>query len=297
MVSCINIGTNDAPALKSSDIGFAMGICGTQIAINSSDIILLDDNFASIVNAIKWGRNVLKVVQKFLQFQLSVNIVAICITIIGSIILGVEPLNAVQLLWVNLIMDTFGALALATDTPDHDILTDKPVRKRSSVLTTHMKFYVLCQSAYQIILLIIYMVVYPIVFSPTENSLNNQQTMIFTQFVILQVFNEILARQLDGELNIFKGISRNAYFIVIMIVIVVVQICMVQFGTALGTEPLNLQEWLLCFGFGILDILFILTTRIILKLFRRHVKRDLEHAKVTPLKEEIVLKTKSVIIE
>ena len=271
-------GTNDAPALKSSDIGFAMGICGTQIAINSCDIILLDDNFASIVNAIKWGRNVLKVVRKFLQFQLSVNIVAILTTIMGSLILKSEPMNTVQLLWVNLIMDTLGALALATDTPDRDILLEKPIRKNSSVLSKQMIYYVACQSSYQLVIMLVHLTVYPIV--ETVPSLLNQRTMIFTQFVVFQIFNEILARQLYGELNIFKGILRNPYFIVIMIVISVIQFIMVQFGNVLGTLPLNYREWLLCVGFGLGDVVFILMTRIVLRLFRKPVKKDIEHVDI-----------------
>ena len=92
-----------------------MGISGTQIAMNASDIVLLDDNFASIVQAIKWGRNVLSVIRKFLQFQLGINLAAVLITFIGSVVYGVSPLSTVQLLWINLIMDSFGAVALASD--------------------------------------------------------------------------------------------------------------------------------------------------------------------------------------
>eukprot|EP00835_Amoeboradix_gromovi_P003812 NODE_267_length_12253_cov_0.255718.p1 type:complete len:1034 gc:universal NODE_267_length_12253_cov_0.255718:6499-3398(-) len=280
-------GTNDAAALKSSDVGFAMGVCGTQIAINSSDIILLDDNFASIVNAIKWGRNVLQVVKKFLQFQLSVNVVAIATTIIGSVVLGSEPLDTVQLLWVNLIMDTLGALALATDVPDVDILLEKPIKKNSFVLTKHMMYYVTMQSGYQLAVMILFILNYPM--ANTKASLVNQQTMIFTQFVVLQIFNEVTARQLNGELNIFKGLWGNPYFVTTMTIIALVQFCMVQFGTALGTEPLNGEEWLICVLFGIGDVVFIIFTRLLLKVFKKPQKKDLEHVEIASIQTSTIL--------
>eukprot|EP00834_Sanchytrium_tribonematis_P003744 NODE_156_length_15158_cov_0.791553.p1 type:complete len:1032 gc:universal NODE_156_length_15158_cov_0.791553:12415-9320(-) len=281
-------GTNDAPALKSSDIGFAMGINGTQIAINSCDIILLDDNFASIVNAIKWGRNVLKVVRKFLQFQLSVNLVAILVTIIGSCVLDAEPLNTVQLLWVNLIMDTLGALALATDTPQNDILLEKPMKKNSSVLSGTMMVYVGTQTIYQLAVLICFMAIYPIV-PGTSPSIKNQETMIFTQFVLMQISNEFTARQLYGELNIFKGIFHNLYFLVIMLLIGIVQVLMVQFGTILGTVPLSSTEWGVCCGFAGLQIVFVLIVRLICKLFRKPVRKDIEHVDVTHVQTSTIL--------
>lgn len=148
-------GTNDAPALAKSDVGFAMGITGTEVAKNASDIVLMDDNFCSVITAIKYGRNVFDSVRKFLQFQITVNIVAMFIVFSGSVIFSDPPLNSVQMLWVNLIMDTFAALALATEPPSDSMLNRKPESKSDKIVNEVMWRNVLGQALYQIVVMLL----------------------------------------------------------------------------------------------------------------------------------------------
>ncbi|RKO86851.1 HAD-like domain-containing protein, partial [Blyttiomyces helicus] len=150
-------GTNDAPALKSADVGFSMGIAGTEVAKEASDVVILDDNFVSIVKAVIWGRSVYDSVRKFLQFQLTVNVSAVVITVATSVVSAVRGpkipascLTAVQLLWVNLIMDTLAAIALATDPPTPELLNRPPSRRTDSLINRDMFRQIVGQSIYQI---------------------------------------------------------------------------------------------------------------------------------------------------
>lgn len=186
-------GTNDGPALKMADVGFSMGIAGTEVAKEASSIILMDDNFSSIVKAIMWGRAVNDAVRKFLQFQLTVNITAVLLTFVTAVSSSDRSsvLTAVQLLWVNLIMDTFAALALATDAPTPEILDRKPTPKSASLISLNMWKMIIGQAVFQLV------VTFVMNFAG-ENILNYSgqaqerelRTMVFNTFVWMQIFNE-----------------------------------------------------------------------------------------------------------
>lgn len=146
-------GTNDAPALKAADVGLAMGITGTKVAQGAADIVIRDDRFSSIVRAIRWGRSVYDNIRKFLQFQLTVNVVALCLVFFGAILGYEEPINAVQMLWVNLVMDTLGALALGTEPPNESLLDRKPYKRNASLISRPMLRNILIQSVFQLAVL------------------------------------------------------------------------------------------------------------------------------------------------
>ena len=148
-------GTNDAPALKAADVGLSMGITGTKVAQNASDIVILDDRFSSIVQAILWGRSVYDNIRKFLQFQVTVNVVALTLEFIGAAAGFGQPLTAVQMLWVNLVMDTFGALALGTELPTPALLDRQPYKRSASLISRPMWRSIGFQSAFQLTLLFV----------------------------------------------------------------------------------------------------------------------------------------------
>jgi len=215
-------GTNDGPALKTANVGFSMGIAGTEIAKEASDIILMDDNFASIVKAIMWGRCVNDAVRKFLQFQISTNITAVVITFVSAVSSNEEEsvLTAVQLLWINIIMDTFAALALATDPASISLLDRKPDTRGTRLFTVDMIKMILGQSIYQIIILLVFHFLGHGILGMDHSEHGNLvvTTLVFNVFVFAQIFNSVNCRRLDNRLNIFEGIFRNRYFIAITLV-------------------------------------------------------------------------------
>ncbi|WWC70446.1 calcium-translocating P-type ATPase, PMCA-type [Kwoniella pini CBS 10737] len=241
-------GTNDGPALKLANVGFAMGIAGTEVAKEASDIILMDDSFKNIVLAIMWGRCVNDSVKKFLQFQISVNITAVVITFVSAVASSKEQsvLTAVQLLWVNLIMDTFAALALATDPATESSLNRKPDRKNAPLITVEMFKMICVQALYQIIVcLVLHFVGLRILGIPSTDQNNTELgALVFNCFVFCQIFNQLNCRRLDRKLNVLEGFFRNYYFIVIFLIMVGGQILIIEVGgAAFQVTRLGGRDW------------------------------------------------------
>jgi len=216
-----------------------MGISGTEVAKEASGIILLDDNFKSIVTAMKWGRNIFDCIRKFLQFQLTVNFVALVMAFVGGAVLRESPLNAIQMLWVNLIMDTLASLALATEPPSDELLLRKPYSRFESLITANMWKNIICQGLFQILVLGTILFRGPQIFGiPSSIGVKdwNDETgkhysIFFNVFVLFQIFNEINARKLKhSEINVFKNFFNNPMFIIILILTIVIQLTIVKFG-------------------------------------------------------------------
>jgi len=245
VVAVTGDGTNDAPALKEADIGLSMGIQGTEVAKESSDIVILDDNFASVVTVLRWGRCVYNNIQKFIQFQLTVNVAALAINFVAAVSAGEVPLTAVQLLWVNLIMDTLGALALATEKPTNELMDKPPVGRTKPLITNVMWRNLLAQALYQIAVLLTLQFKGESIFGVTSGV---NDTLIFNTFVLCQVFNEFNARKMEKR-NVFKGIHRSKLFLGIIGITIILQVVMVEFLKKFAdTERLNWGQWAICIG-------------------------------------------------
>lgn len=264
VVAVTGDGANDALALKTADVGLAMNIAGTEVAKEASDIVIMDDNFKSIEESIKWGRIVFDNIRKFVQFQLTVNVVALLLSCIASFWDEFSmPLTAVQLLWVNLIMDTLAALALATDHPTDELFNRRPYSKNEPLISSYMWRFVFVHSVYQLTILLFILLVGEELFAcgsssnfehpdDTEKGRNETLlTIIFNTFVFLQIFNFINARKVNGESDLFSGLLSNIPFLLIEVFIITTQVLLIEFGGKFAdTTSLTTEQWFACVGIG-----------------------------------------------
>ncbi|KAG9230704.1 calcium transporting P-type ATPase-like protein [Amylocarpus encephaloides] len=288
-------GTNDAPALKTADVGFSMGIAGTEVAKEASAIILMDDNFASIVKAMMWGRAVNDAVKKFLQFQVTVNITAVLLTFISAVSSGSEQsvLTAVQLLWVNLIMDTMAALALATDPPTESILDRKPDPKSAPLITVTMWKMIIGEAIYQLaITLLLYFGAERILSYTSQREIDQIPTLVFNTFVWMQIFNQWNNRRLDNKFNIFEGVTNNWFFMCISCVMIGGQVLIIFVGgKAFEVVRLNGAQWGYSIVLGALSIpvgacIRLVPDELIVRLIPDYLKRRPRGPEVTISDEE-----------
>ncbi|PRQ36175.1 putative calcium-transporting ATPase [Rosa chinensis] len=250
VVAVTGDGPNDAPALKEADIGLSMGIQGTEVAKESSDIVILDDNFASVATVLLWRRCVYNNIQKFIQFQLTVNVAALVINFVGAVSEGQVPLTEVQLLWVTLIIDTLGPLSLATEKPTTELLEKPPVGRTTPLITNIMWRNLLPQALHQIKVLLILQFRGKAIFGVSDKE---KDAMIFNTFVLCQVYNVFNARKLETK-NVFEGIHTKKLFMGIIEVIIVLQVVMVEVLKKFAdTERLNWGQRGVCIRIAVIS--------------------------------------------
>ncbi|MCC2235016.1 calcium-translocating P-type ATPase, PMCA-type [Bacteroides hominis] len=245
VVAVTGDGTNDAPALNHAQVGLSMGT-GTSVAKEASDITLLDDSFNSIGTAVMWGRSLYKNIQRFIVFQLTINFVALLIVLLGSIVGTELPLTVTQMLWVNLIMDTFAALALASIPPSESVMNDKPRRSTDFIISKAMRQNIFGVGTVFLVVLMA-MIYY---FTNADGGMTVQRlTVFFTFFVMLQFWNLFNARVFGTTDSAFKGLAKSYGMELIVLAILGGQFLIVQFGGAVfRTEPLDWQTWLIIIG-------------------------------------------------
>ena len=246
VVAVTGDGTNDAPALHYAHVGLSLG-SGTSVAKEASDMTLLDDSFKSIANAVMWGRSLYRNLQRFLFFQLVVNVAALLLVLGGSVIGTEMPLTVTQILWVNLIMDTFAALALASLPPSHEVMKDKPRKASDFIINKSIGFGILfCGSVFFLVMFAL------LVYCERRGKGGvdvHELTMFFTTFVMIQFWNLFNAKALMSHHTAFRHFLKDKGMILVLVLVLVGQWIIVTFGGEMfRTTPLSLHEWLLIIG-------------------------------------------------
>ena len=245
VVAVTGDGTNDAPALHHAQVGLSMG-SGTSVAKEASDITLLDNSFNSIGTAVMWGRSLYRNIQRFILFQLTINLVALLIVLLGAFIGTELPLTVTQILWVNLIMDTFAALALASIPPSESVMKEKPRKPTDFIITSPMKTFIF---SYGLVFLVILMgLLYT--YNHAEGGMTlHRLTIFFTTFVMLQFWNLFNAKTFGSSDSAFSNIGHAYGMILVALLIFIGQVLIVQLGgEVFRTEPLSINEWLVIVG-------------------------------------------------